>query len=270
MDNVRADIRRIRAYAAHIRAYISTAYGYAYGVAAFSEISNRNIYLNFAEMSDKRIIPRKDADFNTMQKRLFAKAMENITAWGLDPDWMRGPYEVSANNWNGKYAAYLDPLTRTPLIIAEKRAARKAYEPYVSLLVKGLRVNTRLTEDQRLELGLEDYDTTPTPASVPKSWPVAVITPVGPGLLRVAYYDSETGKKAKRKDIHGCEIRTGILPAPPQSAEEIQHSEFSARTPYTLGFDLSLRGKTVYVCLRWENTRVQKGPWSEIQSAVIP
>jgi hypothetical protein len=93
---------------------------------------------------------------------------------------------------------------------------------------------------------------------------------VGPGILRIAYHDSETGKKAKRKDIHGCEIRTAILATPPQSAEEIQHSEFSTRTPYTLESDLSLRGKTVYFCLRWENTLGKKGPWSEILSAVIP
>jgi hypothetical protein len=30
------------------------------------------------------------------------------------------------------------------------------------------------------------------------------------------------------------------------------------------------RGKTVYFALRWENTRGEKGPWSEIMSAIIP
>ncbi|MDR2362267.1 MAG: hypothetical protein LBD91_06005 [Prevotellaceae bacterium] len=29
-------------------------------------------------------------------------------------------------------------------------------------------------------------------------------------------------------------------------------------------------GKTVYFALRWENTRGEKGPWSDIMSATVP
>jgi hypothetical protein len=221
-------------------------------------------------MSKKRIIPPKDADFHLMQKRLRTAADANVTLWGLDQQWMTNVFDPAADYRNGKYAAYIDPLVRTPLITAEKTAARKAYEPHVSLLVKALRYNTRLTEDQRLELELADYDTSPSAPSVLHSWPVAVITPVGPGILRIDWHDSLTGKKAKPEHVHGTEIRRGIFATPPRSAEDIQHSEFSTRTPYFLESDLSLRGQTVYLCFRWEDTRGQKGPWSEILSAVIP
>jgi hypothetical protein len=47
-------------------------------------------------------------------------------------------------------------------------------------------------------------------------------------------------------------------------------SAFDTRTPFTLEFEGHERGKTVYFCLCWENTRGEKGHWSEIQSAVIP
>jgi hypothetical protein len=47
-------------------------------------------------------------------------------------------------------------------------------------------------------------------------------------------------------------------------------SVFSTRSPYVFTFDENMRGKTVYFCLRWENTRGQKGPWSAIYSAIIP
>jgi hypothetical protein len=30
------------------------------------------------------------------------------------------------------------------------------------------------------------------------------------------------------------------------------------------------RGKKLYFALRWENTRGEKGPWSEIHSTIIP
>ncbi|MDR2041222.1 MAG: hypothetical protein LBP98_02750 [Tannerella sp.] len=216
------------------------------------------------------MIPRKDADFHITQKRLRTAADANVTQWALDQQWMTNLFDPAADLWDTKYTAYLPPLTRTPLITAEKKAARKAYEPLLSMLIKGLRVNPRLTEDQRLELGLKDYDTTHTQPPVLHSWPVAVVTPVGPGMLRIDVVDSQTGKKAKPHLVHGCEMRKAILPAPPKSAEEILHSEFSTRTPYFLEFDLSLRGQTVYLCFRWEDTQGRKGPWSEILSAIIP
>jgi hypothetical protein len=52
--------------------------------------------------------------------------------------------------------------------------------------------------------------------------------------------------------------------------EDLIHSAFDTRSPFTLSFDENQRGKTVYFCLRWENTRGEKGPWSEIVSGIIP
>ena len=48
------------------------------------------------------------------------------------------------------------------------------------------------------------------------------------------------------------------------------HSEFDTASPFTLNFQGHERGKTVYFCLRWENTVGEKGPWGEIYSAIVP
>jgi hypothetical protein len=42
------------------------------------------------------------------------------------------------------------------------------------------------------------------------------------------------------------------------------------RTPHVLEFTEPQRGQTVYLALRWQNEKGEKGPWSEIQSTVIP
>jgi hypothetical protein len=75
---------------------------------------------------------------------------------------------------------------------------------------------------------------------------------------------------AKPYGVRGAEIRWAILPAPPTSQDDLVHSEFDTRTPYIFQFDIPQAGKTLYVCARWENTTGQKGPWSEIVSAIIP
>ncbi len=52
--------------------------------------------------------------------------------------------------------------------------------------------------------------------------------------------------------------------------EDLTHSAFSTRPPYKLSFTGDQRGSRVYVCLCWENTRGEKGPWNAISSAVVP
>jgi hypothetical protein len=50
----------------------------------------------------------------------------------------------------------------------------------------------------------------------------------------------------------------------------LSYSEFNTKPPFTLSFHGEQRGKTVYFALRWENTTGEKGPWSEIENAIIP
>jgi hypothetical protein len=105
---------------------------------------------------------------------------------------------------------------------------------------------------------------------MPDTWPVADVRDYGPRRLRVNFHDSASGSRGKPAGMHGCEICYAILPSPPESVDLLLHSEFSTRSPYTFTFDQNMRGQTVYLVLRWENRRGQKGPWSEIYSAVIP
>jgi hypothetical protein len=89
--------------------------------------------------------------------------------------------------------------------------------------------------------------------------------------LILHFYDQGKKKsKAKPPGQHGVEIDWAILDAPPAAIKDLVNSAFDTHTPFTLEFDENERGKTVYFCLRWENTRGQKGPWSEIMSAIIP
>jgi hypothetical protein len=44
----------------------------------------------------------------------------------------------------------------------------------------------------------------------------------------------------------------------------------ASRTPKSITFDETERGRTVYVALAWQNNRGNIGQWSEIQNAIIP
>jgi hypothetical protein len=88
--------------------------------------------------------------------------------------------------------------------------------------------------------------------------------------VEVDFFDAETGQKAKPKGVHGVEIKWRMLDIPPSTVEELIYSAFDTRTPFTLEFEENERGRTIYFALRWENTRGEKGPWSDISSAIIP
>ena len=50
---------------------------------------------------------------------------------------------------------------------------------------------------------------------------------------------------------------------------EMRLVEQAPRSPHTLDYDFSERYHAAWYALRWVNTRGEKGPWSEIISAVI-
>jgi hypothetical protein len=77
-------------------------------------------------------------------------------------------------------------------------------------------------------------------------------------------------KKAKPFGVHGAEARWDMLDNPPAHVEDLKHSAFSTKPPLILTFEENDRGKRVYICLCWENTKGEKGPWGEIMSAIIP
>jgi hypothetical protein len=176
------------------------------------------------------------------------------------------------DTFNGKLLVAETPGTRTKAAIQEKNDARKVLEAEVRQAYgEYLRRNHLLTDADRDNLGLPIPKTTRTPAPVATTHPDFDVDSSMIRRLIVHFFDQGSKKsKAKPAGQHGAEIRWAILDTPPASIEELIFSSFDTRTPFTLSFDENQRGETVYFCLRWENTRGEKGPWSTIVSAIIP
>ncbi|MDR0704094.1 MAG: hypothetical protein LBF88_03820 [Planctomycetaceae bacterium] len=216
------------------------------------------------------LVPVKDADFNNWQKPLYDYAKENLTRWVSNAEFVTWTNLI--NTWETAYAETATGDAKHSQVLA-KNEARKALEAKLRQLIKYV-FNAHpeiVTHEVRAQLGLPVYKTTRTPS------PVAVTYPdhdTDSGMIRrltIHFYDRGKKKsKAKPDGQHGAEMLWEILPAPPKSINELVHSAFDTHTPFTLEFSDEDRGKTIYFCLRWENTRGEKGPWSEIYSAIIP
>ena len=220
-------------------------------------------------MSSSRTIPSRDADFNVWQHIFAAAVQQYRNTWQLDIIWLESLFDPARDKWNDIWAVFEDPATRTTLVTAAKTDHRVVYERYLAKLVSNLKVNTLLTDEDRRAAGIVINDRKPTPVPEPNTFPVATVDISMIRRVTVHFRDSEREKAGKPHGVHGVEIRWVIADKEPE-VEELTNSSFDTRSPFTFKFEDAQRTKTIWMCLRWENTRGEKGPWGEMISAIVP
>jgi hypothetical protein len=216
-------------------------------------------------------IPRPDAGFDDWQLNLTVKVAPKAPAWNIPSDAVADLQAVKAT-WTTAYAAFLNPATRSPLIVQDKQKARKAYEKALRKFVKYyLANNPALTDHDLKDLGLTVPSDTRTPVPVATDYPACTVDTSMVGHVTFHFYDKDgEHKRAKPEGQHGAELGWAILDAPTVEWDDLSHSAFDTHTPLTLSFAGHDRGKTLYYALRWENMRGAKGPWSPIAAVIVP
>jgi hypothetical protein len=215
-------------------------------------------------------IPNKDADFNVVQEVISSTADLNRTQWNLDSTWLDTELLPKKGEWATAWDAYQNPVTRTPLITFTKTEKRKSYEKALRILVKGLQSNPRVTQDDLRNMNIAISSSTRTPVPKPTSYIDCFADTSVLRQVTIHFHDHAGESHAKPRGVHGAEIRWDVRDTPPTEVTDLTQSSFDTHSPYTLEFEESQRGKTVWFCLRWENTKGEKGPWGELTYAIIP
>ncbi|MDR2115178.1 MAG: hypothetical protein LBP87_02230, partial [Planctomycetaceae bacterium] len=114
------------------------------------------------------------------------------------------------------------------------------------------------------------HDTTPTNIPVPTSRPEIDIDVLDFRRLKILFHDMNSSNKAKPYGVNGAVIAYAVLDKPPADPNALTRTVLATRTPHVLDFTEEERGQKVYVAICWQNEKGQKGPWSEIESAIIP
>jgi hypothetical protein len=152
-----------------------------------------------------------------------------------------------------------------------KNEARDALTTALRAFVMGyITYNPSVTDDDRREMGAPIHDKTHSPAPVPTSRPIIDTAAVDNRQVAVDLRELAGDKRGKPAGVHGAEILYELRDDPPATAEDLRHSSFATKTRMVYTFTEAERGKKVYFAARWENTRGEKGPWSDVVSAIIP
>jgi hypothetical protein len=222
-------------------------------------------------MNKQTSIPNKDADFNIAQNIIVTTANTNRMAWGLDGQWLDNDVLPKKADWESAWAAYENPATRNPTITYTKIEKREVYEKSLRLLVKNLQSNIHVTPDDLRGMGIVVPSSSRKPAPVANKAPDSDVDTSTIGRVGIHFYEKDGDhKRGKPAGQHCVEIAWVLSDTAPTRWDELIHSAVDTHSPYTFVFEHDQRGKTLYFALRWENTRGEKGPWSEIMNAIIP
>ncbi|MDR2359444.1 MAG: hypothetical protein LBD87_06580 [Prevotellaceae bacterium] len=213
-------------------------------------------------------IPRKSAELVAWSANFTAEITANAGAWDIPP----GEVDAleSANAAFATLHGLVDSPAKTSIIVAEKNAARATLVKKIRELA-GFRLrNPVITGAQRIALGLHVRTTTYATIPAPKSRPELSLHVVDFRRLKVLFHDKDSDSRAKPYGINGAVIAYAVSGVPPAGVHALTHSVLATRTPHFLEFTEEERGKTIYVAICWQNLKGKRGPWSEIESALIP
>jgi hypothetical protein len=213
-------------------------------------------------------IPHKDSELAAWSANFASQVSLNAPAWGILPREVTD-LQTAADTFATLHAQ-ADSPAKTSIIVAEKNAARDALVEKIRALAGFRLKNPVITDAQRVALGLHVHDTTPTTIPVPKTRPELDIDVLDFRRLKVVFRDMGSKSSAKPYGVNGAVIIYAVLDAPPADVSALTRSVLATRTPHVLEFTTEERGKTVYVAICWQNEKGEKGPWSEIESAIVP
>jgi hypothetical protein len=237
-------------------------------------------------MGGKNYIPSRDADFDAFFLNLNTY-VEAQTSGTPPPAWSHIPVEVISAllaayaAWHMAYQKTLAP--HTPVDTLAKNNARKAAEGVLRPFVSQYLHYPPVTDEDRRAMAIPNHDTTPTPVPPPSTQVEADILLPGIHLieLKIKPASELAGLSATVRSGHGVRIYYGILgdvaatdkfrlTAPPASGDDLPHSVFTRKHKHQFDFPEEDRGKSVYFCLRYENSKGDAGPWGAVLQAIIP
>jgi len=221
-------------------------------------------------MNNPDFIPRQDAHFSLWLENLINCIEENIIHWGIPPDAF-DVLKIKAAEFQTAFQVYATRDSRSPYNTFVKNSTRKEVSLTARLLIKSaVNFNPLITDVDRIKMGLPVYKTTRSKVTIPTAFPVYTIGVKMARSLILHFYDRVSGKRAKPDGVSGCEIRWTLSEDVPQSQDEFIYSDFATRSPYRLLFSEDQRSRKIWFRLCWQNTKGEKGPWSDQKSAIIP
>jgi len=217
-------------------------------------------------------VPRHDADFNNWFKNIVDYVA--IKTGSPDHEWEYIPQSVitelneAYNDWIANYEQTLVP--HTPAITTNKNNARARAERVIRAFVQRFLHWPPVTDGDRVNMNIPNRSNTRT-----QHHEVTDVVEFELKLnhireILVNFWVKGQTNMAKPPNHDGAVLIWDVLDAPPERPDTLSRHTMASRTPHSIQFDETERGKTVYIAAAWQNERGNLGAWSEIQNTIVP
>jgi hypothetical protein len=214
-------------------------------------------------------IPSSDTDFQDWATNFYNYALACFAEWKIGES-PQVTIEARLTAFNAALAKFLTPNHGKDDTIQKnltKASLEQACRAYYSAWINN---NPHVTDVDRNELRVPIHSGVRTPSTPPETFPVVDRIIIEQRQITLHFHDKTTTHRAKPKGAHECEIRWELLATPPADVSDLLRSEIDTRSPFTFTFTEKERGQILYFCLRWIGPTGLKGPWSDINHAIVP
>jgi len=223
-------------------------------------------------MNHTDFIPRPDGLFDQFFKNILqyvaSKTPSASPAWTHIPVTDRQAINNSYAEWYNAYSLTLVP--HAPQLTREKNRVRLEAERSLRAFINRFLRWPPVTDLDRDNMGIRNWDTIPTEQPAPTTIPEIEVDTSVIRLLSMRMRDFGASTWGRPEHVHAIELAWGITDARPADAANLPHLETASANPIVLEFHDEERGSRVFFAARWLNNTMHHGPWSDLESAVIP
>jgi hypothetical protein len=133
-----------------------------------------------------------------------------------------------------------------------------------------IRFNQKMTDADKLYMGIRPTDTTHTSHPTPTSQPDTDVIPTMNHYEHLARaINHATGGTTKPADAYGVRYAWQVGGEKPASGADLGKSKFSRRTNFAVAHSETDNGKMAYYATCYENSKGDQGKWSPVIEAII-
>lgn len=213
----------------------------------------------------RKVPPDKDQDLDAFCVPFGTHITATPTAYGLVAADATA-FAALATDFATRLATATNPDTRTKAAVTAKSTSKKALVARLRTLIKIISAHPGVTDEMRVELGLNPRDVQPTPVPAPSTRPLLAVDP--DGVLRLVD-ETMPDRRGKPAGVNGAIVFMKIDGAAPAGPDEAKFAVLSTRTRCEVPVGTGNNGKTLWVLAQWYNERGELGPVSAVASTTI-
>jgi hypothetical protein len=220
-------------------------------------------------MARSYYIPQADGKFLGWASNFLNLCIAHQAEWGL-PEAVLNALQAKLTEFEALYKKCQTRARSLNDTDRKNSLKEEITEGCQDLVNEFLRYSKKLSNEDRRALGLHVPDEIRSPIPIPAGRPGFTLRVHNTRELLLELWDEATGEKAIPYGMNGAVVYIRVGGKAPLSQDELIKSALVTKTRFVLSFKEEERGQPVYVALRWENERGKEGPWTEIQTTLVP